>query len=57
MVASPTMKVKKSGVPALQHPDVVRGLAVVEHARQKPVEGNLTPEAMQINGVATRPLE
>lgn len=44
------------GVPTLQHPDVTHG-AIIEHARKKPVEGNLAPETMQINGVATRPLE
>jgi len=44
-------------VSTFQHPTVMRRLARVEHARKKPVESDLAPYPMEINGVATRPFE
>ncbi len=45
------------GVPALQHPALMRWLVEVEHAREESVESDLAPQTMQINCVAARPLE
>jgi hypothetical protein len=41
------------GVAAFQHPTVTGRQARVEHAREEPIERDLAPQAMEINGVAT----
>jgi hypothetical protein len=44
-------------VSTLQHPTVTYRLARVEQAREKAIERDLASQAMEINGVATRPFE
>jgi hypothetical protein len=43
------------GIAAFEDPPIACGLRRIEHARQEPIEGHLSAEAMQINSVTTRP--
>ena len=52
-----SMEPHLTGVPAPRHPALMRWLVGVEHARKKSIERDLPSETMQINGVATRPIE
>ena len=44
-------------VATLQHPTATCRLARIEQAREKAIECDLASQAMEINGVATRPFE